>query len=131
MNRDVNTGVFFHCPDGFFKNPLSFAELQDYTKYCPGVTGSWSSDDFTWDEASIVHRIREHDLTRIVLAGPLPGTMKSLFSKAMALAGRDPREVILATFNDYGICRTNDIRTAKALVACAIPKLPFESIALP
>jgi heterodisulfide reductase subunit A len=57
--------------------------------------------------------------------------MKTLFSKEMALAVKDPQKVLLACFNEYGIYATNDIERAKAVLACVIADIPYEIVALP
>jgi len=79
-----------------------------------------------WNESSLIKWINAFDLQRIIIAGGCPGTVKTLFAKAMTLAGKDPLNVILASFNEHGICSTNNLNRAKALLACTIAGIPFE-----
>jgi heterodisulfide reductase subunit A len=131
MKNSDSTGIFFYNPSGLLSDPLDYPELAMYALERPNVVRIWQYVDFPWNEENILNKIKTHNLNRLVIAGVLPGTMKTLFSKAMALAGKDPQKVLLACFNEYGICANNDIERAKALLACVISDLPYEIAALP
>ncbi len=129
-NREA-TGVFFYNPASSIPDLASYSELMTYALTFPNVKKAWQFHEFTWNEPNIIQKINTHELKRIVIAGALPGTVKTMFSKAMALAGNDPSDVILASFNEFGICSNKDIERAKAVVACAISDIPYEFAALP
>jgi heterodisulfide reductase subunit A2 len=131
MSRTNSTGVFFHNPPGIPSSPINFGELRDFVLRFNGVSGVWQSSDFPWDEENIIQKINTSGFDRIVIAGIMPGTVKTLFSKAMAIAGRDPEQVFLASFNEYGILSANDSVSAKTLLACTIADVPFETVSLP
>jgi heterodisulfide reductase subunit A2 len=131
MKNTDSTGLFFYNPSGFLPDPLDYPELARYSLEFPNIAKTWQYIDFPWNEENIVDKIKAHNLDRLIIAGALPGTMKTLFSKAMALAGRDPNKVLLACFNEYGICATGDNKLAKSILACVISDLPYEIVALP
>lgn len=131
MKNTDSTGIFFYNPIGLLPDPLDYTELARYALEFPNVARIWQYVDFPWNEENIIKKIDAHNLDRLVIAGALPGTVKTMFSKAMALAGKDPQKVLLASFNAYGICATNDINRAKSILACVISDLPYEIVALP
>ncbi|HTX87858.1 MAG TPA: CoB--CoM heterodisulfide reductase iron-sulfur subunit A family protein [Bacteroidales bacterium] len=129
-NREA-TGVFFYNPPSAIPDLIDYSGLVSYSLGFQNVKKTWLFSDFPWNEANIIKKIRAHDLDRIVIAGALPGTVKTMFSKAMNLAGKDPHEVWLASFNDYGICSNKNLDRAKAVLASVISDIPFEFAALP
>jgi heterodisulfide reductase subunit A2 len=131
MKDAVSTGIFFYNPPSVPPERIDYPELHQFVLTFPSVKGSWQYRDFIWDEANIIRKIQENDLGSIVVAGTLPGTLKTRFSKAMALCGKDPGAVRLASFKEYGICSTGDMNRAKSLLACVIADIPFEIAALP
>jgi heterodisulfide reductase subunit A2 len=131
MNAIVPTGVFFHDPPGFPSFPFPARELEDFALKIQDVAGVWHWADFPWNDENLIEKIKSMNLQRIVIAGMMPGTLKTLFSKTMSIAGQDPEQVFLASFNEYGIRTSDDIGFAKALVACAIQDVPFQFISLP
>jgi len=75
--------------------------------------------------------IGEQGLDRLVVAGDSPGYFKPAFTRAMALAGRDPAEVRLASFREHGAVSHDQTERAKAIVACAVSGVPFWLAAVP
>ena len=131
MKEFPSTGVFFYHANEFLPGSIDYSELSNYSKQFINVKYIGNCNDFTWNEESIMKKINDHDLKRIILAGALPGTLKTLFSKAMSIAGKDPQNVILASFNAYGIYSSKDTIRAKAVLVCAINDIPWEIAALP
>ncbi len=76
-------------------------------------------------------RIKQDNLDRIVIAGDTPGYFKPVFTKAMVLAGHNPKEVYLASFNEHGATGDMALERAKAIVACATYAVPFSLAAIP
>jgi heterodisulfide reductase subunit A2 len=71
------------------------------------------------------------DLERVVIAGDSPGFFKPSFTHAMALAGRDPAEVRLASFHEFGATTGVGTARAKSVLACAVLGVPFPLAAVP
>ena len=67
----------------------------------------------------------------MVIAGDSPGFFKPAFTRAMALAGGDPREVRLASFQEHGASRGIGTERAKAVLACAVHGVPYALAAVP
>jgi len=76
-------------------------------------------------------RIKKGNLDRIIIAGDTPGYFKPVFTKAMVLAGHNPKEVYLASFNEHGATGEMALERAKAIVACATRAVPFSLAAIP
>src|ERR1035438_7000790 len=99
MKNIEQTGIFFYNPPELIQEPLDYTELATYALGYKNVVKIWSYDEFPWTEGNILKKIGLHHLERLIIAGSLPGSMKTLFSKAMAISGKDPQDVILASFN--------------------------------
>ena len=80
---------------------------------------------------TLSEQIRADALERIVIAGDMPGYFKPVFTKAMAMAGRNSSEVHLASFQEHGAKGENAMDRAKAIVACASMGVPFSLAAMP
>ena len=131
MNQPEATGIFFYNPAGLFPDPVKYDELLLYSLGFPEVVKTWTYLEFVWNEKSIFKKIEEYNLERIIIAGLLPGTVKALFSKTMALAGKDPGKVYLASFNDYFTGSSIDADRYKAVLACIIKGVPYEFAGIP
>lgn len=126
MKDILRTGVFFFNDPGSVTGAITYPGLSEYARQFKNVVDVWQYGDFVWNEENILKIIRDHDLKRIIVAGVLPGTLKTLFSKSMAIAGRDPQEVILISFNASGIYPGKDADRVKAALACAVNDVPYE-----
>ena len=131
MRMTEATGIFFYNPINGIQDPIDYGELSAYIKKYPAVKNMFYYDDFPWNEENILAKIRSCGLERLIIAGSKPGIVKTLFAKVMAIEGKDPDKVILASFNEYGIWRKTDINRAKSVLACAIEGVPFEMAAMP
>jgi heterodisulfide reductase subunit A2 len=131
MKNNSSTGIFFYNPKGLVPDPLDYSELARYSMGFEDVSGVWQYHDFPWNEKNIIDNIKGHELRRIIIAGVIPGTLKTLFAKAMALTGNDPDNVLLASFSEYAISASNNTDLAKALLASIISGIPFEVAAIP
>ncbi|MGQ9589294.1 MAG: FAD-dependent oxidoreductase [Planctomycetota bacterium] len=83
------------------------------------------------DPKALAAEIRERNLDRIALAADSPGYFKPAFTRALRMAGGDPREVFLASFREHGAETTDATQRAKAIVACAVWGVPFRLVAVP
>ncbi len=109
-----------------------FSELIDYAKQLPGV--KWVQSPGNGCQLRVERlseEIKKNHLDRVILAGDSPGFYKSLFSKAMASVGNDPEEVVVASFREHGAAAGDEAQRAKAILHCAVLKVPFELAALP
>ncbi|MBE0647770.1 MAG: CoB--CoM heterodisulfide reductase iron-sulfur subunit A family protein [Bacteroidales bacterium] len=131
MRSPDKTCVFFYNPPSSGYDPIDYAELSRYSMTFPNVSRIWQYHDFLWNEKNIKGKIEEYGIDHIVLAGILPGTVKTLFSKAMGIAGKDPSNVILASFNDYYTGTTFNMDRLKSVLACLISGLSYETVAIP
>jgi len=83
------------------------------------------------DPAALANELREEKLERVVLAGDSPGYFKPAFTQALADAGKDAREVHLASFREHGAGSPDSLERAKAVIACAVRAVPFSLVAVP
>ena len=125
------TAVFFYNPKGIVPDPINYDELAAYVLKFPFVKQVWKYGDFLWNEENLLSRIEMHQLERLIIAGPKPGIVKTLFSKIMLLAGKDPENVILASFAEQGIRKANDIDRTKSLLAASLYDIPYEIAVVP
>jgi heterodisulfide reductase subunit A len=83
------------------------------------------------DVENLCDKIKSNNLDRIVIAGDMPGYFKPVFTKAMAITGRNTDEIRLASFQEHGSKGEYAVDRAKAIVACASMGVPFALAAVP
>jgi len=111
---------------------INSPEVLAYAANLPGVSDIWLPSDISLtDPEQVAKKLKKNNLKRIVIAGSNAGMHKSFFSRAMVLAGNNPEDVILASFQEYGANHKGDVERAKAIVACAVYGVPFENAAVP
>jgi len=131
MEGIKTTAVFFSNSSNGDSDIIDIPEIINYTEKLEKVNSVWLQDDFDYYSPEHVSRkIKKDIIKRIVIAGKNPGMYKSLFAKAMVLAGYDPDNVILASFPEHGDFTKSDTDWAKAIVACAVNNIPFENATL-
>jgi heterodisulfide reductase subunit A len=126
----MRTGIFF-CQVDSGKN-INIDAIAKYAANLPGVEvvqilGLKPKLDVIYLSSLFI----KNDLDRIVIAGDMPGYYKPVFTKAMALSGRNPDEVRLASFQEHGAKGEFALDRAKATVACANMGVPFSLVAVP
>ena len=131
MKNTLSAGVFLYNLNGLVPDSIDYAELAKYAIEFPNVSQIFLHSEFPWTEDNILKKVESYSLDRLVIAGAIPGTIKTLFSKVMALAGKDPENVVLASFNEYGIFSNATIERAKAVLACAISDVPYAVSVVP
>ncbi|MFA5814037.1 MAG: CoB--CoM heterodisulfide reductase iron-sulfur subunit A family protein [Bacteroidales bacterium] len=126
----MRNGVFFcQVEDG--KN-LNIDAIAKYAANLPGVEIVQNLGVKPHLKASLLaDLILTNSLTRIVIAGDMPGYYKPVFTKAMALARCNTDEVRLASFKEHGATGDIALDRAKATVACANMGVPFALVAIP
>jgi len=131
MKNPERTGIFFYNPQSIIPDPIDYSELVRYVLTFPNVSRIWQYHDFTWNEKNIVSKIEENSIDILIIAGNLPGTVKTLFSKSMAIAGKRPDKVLLASFNDYCTGTSVNMDRLKSVLATLIANLSYELTAIP
>ena len=110
---------------------INSPEVLAYAANLSGVSDIWLPSDISLtDPEQVARKLKKNNLKRIVIAGSYAGMYKSFFSRAMVLAGNNPEDVILASFQEYGANHKGDVERAKAIVACAVYGVPFENAAI-
>lgn len=98
---------------------------------------SFSTVFCTWDQAKnagrkdIVKDIVDFDLEKVIIAGFEPGYIHSWMASLMKESGKEPANVILASYSDHGIKGNISIEWAKITLYCAINDFDFERVAVP
>jgi heterodisulfide reductase subunit A len=132
MGSKHRVGVYF-CQAGVGRAPEP--DLHEVTRYaesltCVGLVRDLGSSPTVTAE-SLAEEITAQSLDAVVLAGDAPGYFKPLLTRALTLAGRDPEETRLASFGEHGAGLAGPTAAAKAVVACAVHRVPFGIAATP
>ncbi len=88
MKNTDSTGIFFYNPSGLLPDPLDYPELARYALEFPNVARIWQYVDFPWNEENIIKKIEAHNLDRLIIAGALPGTVKTPVLKSHGIGGK-------------------------------------------
>jgi len=132
MTIKKTTGVFLYNPLDGCADTIDFSAVSEYAKQSPYVAAVWNSENLRLiDAKEVAAKFGENGIKRIVIAGDTPGMVKSFFTKAMIAAGNNPDDVFLAGFREYGATKKIHTDRAKAIVACAIQNIAFDTIAIP
>ena len=131
MEGKKATAVFFCISSNRNSGGIDIPEIINYTEKLVKVNSVWLQDDIDINFPELVSRkIKKDNIKRIVIAGQDPGMYKSLFAKAMVIAGFAPEDVFLASFPEHGALKKSDTEWAKSIVACAVNNIPFENATL-
>jgi heterodisulfide reductase subunit A2 len=126
----MRTGVFFCQVDD--SRDLNIDAIAKYSANLPEVeTVQILGLNHLPEVKNLCEQIKSGKLERIVIAGDMPGYFKPVFTKAMAITGRNTNEVRLASFQEHGARGGNAMDRAKAIVACATMGIPFALAAVP
>ncbi|MGA3015217.1 MAG: CoB--CoM heterodisulfide reductase iron-sulfur subunit A family protein [Bacteroidales bacterium] len=131
MEKMQPTAVFFYNPKRIIPDPIDYNELVSYIRKFPIVKQVWQYDDFIWNEENLLSKIKVHQVDRIIIAGAVPGIVKTLFSKVFSIAGKNPENILLASFAEQGIKNSSDLNRAKSVLAATIFDIPYEIAAIP
>ena len=132
MNDKKSTVIYFSFSLNGKSDFINIPEIVEYSKKLPDVAGVWLPEDISISEPEqVAKKIKKNNISRIVIAGTSPGMHKSFFSTAMVLSGNDPEDIVLANFMEYDALSNASTDRAKALIACAVYGVPFESVAVP
>lgn len=126
------TGIYFIDSYKENDNSIDSIKVSDYIKKIPEVKEIWNLEDFPLLNIDLAtKKITASNIERLVIAGDTPGEAFNFFTKAMLKAGKDPNEVILAGFRDYGVIYKSQIEIAKAILLCSIYNIPYHTAVVP
>lgn len=132
MADQKKTGIYFYPGDNGHRPEIDLQDIISYSMSLPGIRAAWDGTEFPMtDSGRFVSMIKENQIERIIIAGETPGFAKPYFTKIMTMAGGTAEEVVLASFLEYNIIKKADNDRAKALIACALYGVPFETAAVP
>ena len=132
MVKAARTGVYICRAGTGAADSVDLRVLAEYAGKLPAVAMvNVMSEGACLDPASVGEQIKKDDLGRVVIAADSPGYFKPLFSRAMTLAGKDPENVVLASFVGNGAGRAGSTERAKAVLDCAVNGVPFGLAATP
>ncbi|MFC1733523.1 FAD-binding protein [candidate division KSB1 bacterium] len=125
------TGIYFSSANGH-DDAIDIPAVKAYAEKIPGVKIIWQANDLPLSDSTVIAaQIKTNNLSRIVIAGDKPGMDKAAFTKAMKSVGNDPKNVLLASFREYGALNKADTERAKAVLASVVFDVPFEKAANP
>ncbi len=123
------TGVYFHYYTNGYSESVNMLEVENYIKKIPGVIILGNSDEFPpIDKQFFISKIKELKIEQLVIAGYSPGIIKTFFSSAMHEAGLNPKNVLIASFNEYGAIKESDTDLAKTILHFTIAGLSLGDI---
>lgn len=123
--------VFLYTADDITVS-VNYTEIREYLKSFPCVKKVWDKTTVDLsDIKKIADKIIGANITGIIVAGDMPGFAKNVFTKAMALAGKNPNDVEIVSFKEIGANDASDTGRAKAALACTIYGVAFEQASEP
>jgi len=132
-NRDVRIGVYIcHCGS----NIAGKVDVQDVAAFAQGLPNVVVSTTYKFmcsdpGQELIQNDIKEHQLTRVVVAACSPLMHETTFRKAAAAAGLNPFYVQIANIREHvsWVTATRDLATekAKAMIAAAVERVALHT----
>lgn len=130
MGENERTGIFFCSNLNGNEDVVDIFKIAKNAEKKPNVSVVWYSSDISLsDTKKFASEIK--NLKRLIIAGYKTGTVKSFLTEAMVIAGKNPENILMADFNEYGANTKADTEKAKAIVECAILGVPFETASVP
>ncbi len=130
MSIGDKVAVFLFRDGSSAPGAVSYSDLESYLKELESVELVLNmGENPRIDISEIVGEIENSNIDRIVIGADSPGVYKDSFSKALKKAGKNPRNIGLACFDDHGASIPGSTERAKALLICSIYDVPFESAA--
>ncbi len=102
MDDKRNMAVFVSYPSNGTINHLKIKLLEEYISAFGVVKMLWNSHGFDFlKKPSLIKKIFEEKIERILIIGDKPGFIKSFFAEILMSAGLDPSQISLIDFNEY------------------------------
>ncbi|MBN1598534.1 MAG: CoB--CoM heterodisulfide reductase iron-sulfur subunit A family protein [Bacteroidales bacterium] len=131
MRKAVKTGIYFSHPVGSQAHTINYRELYKYIKNVPVVTKIWDSTvNPISDEEYFTGEITSKSINRIIIAGYLPGYLKSIFSRFLKKAGEEAENISLVELYEHPLPDVPSTEIAKSKLICAIYDVPYEAAIL-
>ena len=125
MNNKV--GIYFYYS---YKGRCCSVEIDDVISYTKNFNGNiriWKTSDLQLNNVAETARVlASSGIERLVIAGENTGEVKSYFTYAMATAGKNPENIILADFLEYGATGKSDTGMVKEIVRNAVEGMLFD-----
>jgi heterodisulfide reductase subunit A len=132
MEERDSTGVILSDSSLEFSKAIDYSAVENYAKGIPGVIETWHATSLSLSNPdTFASKIRDRQVKRIVIAGHRPGLLKSYVARAMASAGVNPGNIVLADFKEHGVVSGKETDRAKGILLCAALNIPFEAAAQP
>ncbi|MCD4745014.1 MAG: CoB--CoM heterodisulfide reductase iron-sulfur subunit A family protein [Bacteroidales bacterium] len=132
MRENERIGIFFCITLNGNEDVVDIFKVAKNAEKNSNVSVVWYSSDISlFNVKSFASEINNNDLKRLIIAGNKTGDVKSFLSEAMFIAGKNPENILMADFNEYGANTKADTEKAKAIVECAILGVPFEAASVP
>jgi heterodisulfide reductase subunit A len=132
MVKELRTGVFI-CQAGIgAADSVDLQAVARYAEKLPSVvlvTVVGNNPDL--DPGVLAEMLRKEKLDRIVVAADSPGYYKPAFTRAMAVAGGNPENVLVASFVGNGAGVPGSTERAMAVLNCSVRGVPYGLAAVP
>lgn len=131
MRKTVEIGIYFsHAADNH-SHSIDYKELYNYLNNVPAVTIIWDSKKNPISDIDFfIREIKSKSIQKIIIAGYLPGYLKSFFAKALRKAGGQPENIALVELYAHPLPDVPSTDIAKAKLICAIHDVPFDAYVL-
>jgi len=127
MAKTERTGVYLFASGSSTPDAVNYSELKDYLENYSGVEFVQNLGlNPEIDIGEISSEIQKSGVERLILGADSPGVFKDGFLRSMKKAGKNPKKVNLACFDDNGASIPGSTDRAKAVLLCAIHNIPFE-----
>jgi heterodisulfide reductase subunit A2 len=115
----------------FFQNGSKGVDLPilaSYASRLKGVAGVFYYDSLRENEEALQLIVGRHHIMRVILAGDRPGLCQPLVKSVLRSVGASKAELVLLSYDEYGINHYSDPELAKAYLFCAVHGLPYEQV---
>ena len=132
MVKVSRTGVYICRTGTGAPDSVDLQTLAEYARKLPAVAMvNVIGESSCLDPVSVGEQIRKDDFDRVVIAADSPGYFKPAFARAMVLAGKNPENLVLASFVGNGAGGAGSTERAKAVLHCAVNGVVFGLAATP
>lgn len=107
--------------------PYNISEVAEFSRSLPGLSTIYLPSELPLTSPENTAPILSK-ADKLIIAGEKAGFYKSFFSRAMQLAGKDPRTIQIADFEEYSIAIPSPTERAKAVIVCAFYNVSLEEI---
>lgn len=131
MGKDNNTVVIL-CAT-FFQNGgggVDLHMLASYARSISVVAGVFFYDDLTTQNQELLELVADFKINKVILAGDRPGLCQPMIRAILRRSGASKAELILLSFDEYGLNSKTDPSIARAYLLCTINGKSFSGSGL-